>query len=148
MAGRLGGFRLSLGGAARREESQRTGVNALLGGLAMVAVIALFAYAVSGNWSARSEMETYLKLGPRHGAAELARDLLQAHPRGSDIGPLFAQLSRLGFDCGVAMEPGRGGECRYRTRWQERRLATTTVTIAHDGLRVEGITAQMTLEGP
>lgn len=88
-------------------------------------------------------MEAYLKRGARSGAADLERDLLRDHPLGADIGPLFAHLAQLGFDCGAALQPDRFGECRFRSVQPDRRIATTLVELRHDGARLQSLAVRM-----
>lgn len=127
---------------------QRTAFNAIIAGGLLVSFVIIGSHACSSQWAVKPAMERYVKLGPRAGSVELERELLAAHPPGSDVGPLFARLSRLGFDCGASVEPGRGGECRFRTGRLDRRIVTTTVEVEHDGARVGGIAARMVLSAP
>lgn len=127
---------------------QRTAFNAIIAGGLLVSLVVIGAHACSDQWSVKPGMDRYVKLGPRAGAQELERELLAAHPAGSDVGPLFARLSRLGFDCGASVEPGRGGACRFRTSRTDRRVVTAFVEVAHDGAQVRGIAVRMTLSAP
>jgi hypothetical protein len=125
--------------------SQRTARNAIIAAGLLVVVFTLGAYSCSGHFVATSAMERYIKLGPRQGPSELERDLLRSYPPGSGIGPLFEHLGRQGFDCAAALQPGRGGDCRFRTKWGDGRVATMLVTVAHDGVQIRGIAARMSI---
>jgi hypothetical protein len=134
--------------ALPKEPSQRTALNAILAAGLVIAAVTIGAHACSGGWTVQPRMERYIKLGPRAGPAELERDLLRAYPPGSSIGPLFSHLSRQGFDCGAALEAGRGGDCRFRARREDGRVAVLHVTVAHDGLHLRGIGARMSIGSP
>ncbi len=128
--------------------SQRTALNAVLAGGLLVLLVALLAHACSGRWTTEAAMERYVKLGPRAGAAELERDLLRDHPPGSDLGALFARLSRLGFDCRIAVDPEAAGECRFRSPHGERRLATISVAVRQEEMRVGTVAVRMAVSAP
>jgi hypothetical protein len=131
-----------------REGPQRTALNATLAASALLLLGVLGAHGCSERWAIETEMQRYLKLGPRGGAAALERDLLRDHPVGEGIGPLFARLSRLGFDCGGAVDPAGRGECRFRAPTPDRRLSTTTVALRHDGQRIEALSVRMAVSTP
>jgi hypothetical protein len=132
---------------APQDGRPRTARNFLIAATGLVLLLVLAAHGCSSQWTPESEMERYLKLGPRGGAAAIERDLLRDHPPGSDIGPLFARLARLGFDCGAAVEPG-GGVCRFRAPSADRRVTTTLVELRHDGRQVEAIAVRMAVAPP
>jgi hypothetical protein len=141
-------FGAARGGGQAKEPSQRTAPSALVAAVLIIAAVILGAHACSDRWTAEPPMERYVRLGPRLGAAELERDLLRDHPPGSGIGPLFARLARLGFDCRMASEAGRGGECRFRARREDGLIATLLVAVAHDGVEVGGIAGRMAVGPP
>lgn len=129
------------------EGSQRIALRAIIMGALLIGIVTLLAHGCSDNWTSRSDMERVIRLGPRQGAAELERTLAAAHPPGSDIGPFFARLERMGFDCAGALDPARPGSCRFRAQREERRIATVLVEVQHDGLRLAALSARMTV-GP
>jgi hypothetical protein len=115
----------------------------MIAGLLLVAAFVFGAQMFSPRWTTTIEMDRYVRAGPRLGTGELERDLLAAHPPGSDVGPLFARLSRLGFSCGGTVDPARGAECRFRARRDDNRVVDAAVEVRHDGLRVQAITVRM-----
>ena len=140
-------------GWSRLPLDQRTALRAVAAAGLLVAVVALLSRACSPQWSTRTEMERYARMGPRGGAAELELrapgegapvTLSATFPSGSDVGQLLARLERMGFDCGPAVDPA-GGACRYRAGREDGRVVTVAVEVAHDGLRVGGIAARMEL---
>lgn len=132
---------------APQDGRPRTARNFVLAATGIVMLLVLAAHGCSSQWAPESEMERYLKLGPRGGAEAIGRDLLRDHPPGSDIGALFAHLARLGFDCGAAVVPG-GGACRFRAPSPDRRVTTTLVEVRHDGQQVEAIAVRMAVAPP
>ncbi len=86
-----------------------------------------------------------MKAGPRVGAERLARDLLAAHPPGSNLGPLVVQLQSYGFECLPVRQDGIAESCRYRARWGTTQVLTAVVELGHDDLVVQTIAARMTL---
>ncbi|WP_203073512.1 hypothetical protein [Falsiroseomonas ponticola] len=115
----------------------------------MLGALLVASQVFRGGWTAGpTEMERYVRSGPRIGAQELERDLRAAHPAGSEIGPLFARLSRFGFTCGAPAAPGAPVECRYRARRDDNRLVSVMLDVAHDGVRVQSIGARMALTNP
>jgi hypothetical protein len=121
-----------------------TARNALIMVALLLAGLLLTTQVFRGGWTAApTEMERYLRAGPRLGPQELERDLLAAHPPGSEVGSLFARLSRYGFACGAPPVAGATVECRYRARWDDRRLVAVTLDVAHDGVRVQALSARM-----
>ncbi|MGX9965778.1 hypothetical protein ACVFYP_20805 [Roseomonas sp. F4] len=107
--------------------------------------MALGTQIFSGGFTTRPGMEAYVKAGPRVGAERLASDLLAAHPPGSNLGPLLAQLQTYGFECLPVRQDGIAESCRYRARWGDSQLLTATVELGHDGLVVQTIVARMAL---
>lgn len=139
---------LRTGFQLRKEPGQRTARNALIAALLLVAVLTVASQGCSGSWTTTHAMERYVKLGPRLGPADLERELLAAYPAGSSIAPLFAYFDRQGFDCRAALEAGRNGECRYRARRDDGRVATMHVAVAHDGLVLAALSARMSIGAP
>jgi hypothetical protein len=131
-----------------REGPQRTALNAILAASALLLLVFVTAQSCSERYAIETEMQRYMKLGPRGGATALERDLLRDHPVGESIGPLFGRLARLGFDCGTAVDPTEGGECRFRAPAPDRRLSTTTVELTHDGVRLEALSVRMAVSTP
>ncbi len=131
-----------------KEPSQHTARNALLAGLLLLGIGALVARGCSESFVVPHEMERYLRQGPQHGAALLQQELERSYPRGSGIGPFFAHLERLGFDCTAALTSGQGGTCRYRAWLDARRLAVILVRPAHDGVVLRGVAVEMMVEAP
>ncbi|NGM19221.1 hypothetical protein G3576_04285 [Roseomonas stagni] len=126
-----------------------TARNALIMVALMLGALLVASQVFRGGWTAGpTEMERYVRNGPRLGAEALERDLKGAHPPGSDVGSLFNRLSRFGFTCGAPPAPGAPVECRYRARREDNRLVSVTLDIAHDGVRVQGIAARMAVTNP
>jgi hypothetical protein len=132
-------------GWSRLPLDQRTALRAVVAAGLLVALVALTARSCAPQWSSRTGMERYIRMGPRGGAAELERALSAAFPPGSDVGQLFARLERMGFDCGPAVDPNRRGACRYRAGREDGRIVTAQVEVAHDGIRVGAIAVRMAL---
>lgn len=131
------------------EGRTHTARNALIMVALMLGGLLVASQVFRGGWTAGpTEMERYVRSGPRLGAQELERDLRAAHPPGSEIGPLFGRLSRFGFACGAPPVPGAAVECRYRARRDDNRLVSVTLDIAHDGVRVQAIAARMAITNP
>ncbi|MGG5807788.1 hypothetical protein [Falsiroseomonas sp. CW058] len=134
--------------ALPQDGRQRTALKAVVAAALLLGGLTLLAHACSGGWATRPEMERFTRLGPRQGPATLERELLAAFPPGSDVGPVFARLERLGFDCGAALDPTRGGACRFRARREDGRVASMVLEVSHDGLRLRGLAARMSIEAP
>jgi hypothetical protein len=128
------------------DEKQRTALKFIIAAALLIGAVTFGAHACSEHWTNRPEMDRYVRLGPRQGPLELERDLTRAFPPGGDVGPLFARLERLGFDCGPAVDPSRNGACRFRAQREDRKVATILVAVSHDGLRQTGIIARMTVD--
>jgi len=95
-------------------------------------VIALGVGAVAAVWPdgrARTQIELYLRKGPRQGAALLKRDIDQLSPRGQDPGPAVQHLGALGLSC--AAPAGNAGEwsCVMRRQGDRRQVITIEATI-------------------
>ncbi len=123
--------------------------DALLACLLLALALAAAALLRRDGWTVPSRMEPYLRAGPRHGALALERDLLALHPRGGEVGSLFAALARLGFAC-AAPEPApdRGSACRFRARRGDDRLEEVVVELRHDGVRLHDIAVRMAVTSP
>ncbi|NKE45941.1 hypothetical protein HB662_14210 [Roseomonas frigidaquae] len=111
----------------------------------MLGALVVGAQFFAGGWTAPFEMTPYIKAGPRVGAQQLERDLLAAHAPGSSLGPLYAQLQRMGFTCGGQTEAGAVETCRFRARRGDDQVLTATAELRHDGLEVQGIAIGMAL---
>ena len=131
--------------AAGPDPRPRTARNALIAALLLLGALALGTQLFSGGFTTRPGMEAYVKAGPRVGAERLARDLLAAHPPGSNLGPLLVQLQGYGFECRPVRQGGIAESCRYRARWGSSQLLTAVVELGHDDLVVQTITARMAL---
>lgn len=131
------------------EGRTHTGRNALIAASLVLGAIVVGSQAFRGGWTASpAEMERYVLSGPRIGAAALERDLRAAHPPGSEVGPLFARLSRFGFMCGGPIVSDSPVECRYRAWRDDRRLVSVTLELVHDGVWVQSIDARMAVTNP
>ena len=133
------------GQASAPEASQRTARNAIIAGGLILAGLLVGAQFFSPRWTAPFEMDRYVRAGARQGAALLEKDLQKSFPAGSDIGPLFTQLSRMGFACGAAPDAGRGGECRFRARREDNRVMTLVVVPRHDGVKLQSVTVSASM---
>lgn len=127
------------------QSGQRTLRNALIALVLLLIGMGVTGYACTGTTVAPPALDRYIRLGPRLGPPELERDLARDVPVGTGTGAFFAHLTRLGFDCTGALEAGRGGECRFRTRRDDGRMVNIAVSVTHDGVVVRSISAQMTL---
>ncbi|MBU8539945.1 hypothetical protein [Falsiroseomonas tokyonensis] len=114
-------------------------------GLLLLVALFLGAQLFSGGWTARPEMEPYVKAGTRAGAERLQRDLLAAHPPGANLGPLMARLQRYGFTCHPVRKDGVAETCRFRLRRSDDQVLTAEVDLGHDGLVVQAIAVRMAL---
>lgn len=128
-----------------RDPTPRTARNALIVAMLLMAGLALGAQFFSSGFTARPGMEPYVKAGPRSGAEQLERDLLSAHPPGSNLGPLAERLRGYGFDCQPVRQPGLAETCRFRVRRGENQVLTANVDLGHDGLVVQTIGVHMTI---
>ena len=131
-----------------REPSQQTARNAIIAGALLLTAIVVGAQAFSPRWTTPFEMERYVRSGANQAATALERDLRKSFLPGSDVGPLFTQLARMGFSCGAAVDPGRGGECRFRARRDDNRVMTLIVVPRHDGVKVGSIEVRALLAMP
>jgi hypothetical protein len=129
----------------RRASLTRTGRNAMIAGLLLLGALVVAAQFFSGGWVAPFEMARYIKAGPRAGAQQLERDLLEAHGPGSSVGPLYAQLQRMGFECRGVAEAGQVETCRFRARRTDNQVLTALVELGHDGVVVRAIAVRMAL---
>lgn len=123
----------------------RTARNALIVAALMLGALALGAQMFSGGFTARPGMEPYVKAGPRTGAERLERDLLAAHPPGSNLGPLAEQLRQYGFQCEAVRQDSVAESCRFRARRSDDQVLTATAELRHDGLVVQAIAIRMAL---
>lgn len=129
----------------RAEPAPRTARNALIAAALLLGVLVVGARIFAGGWTAPFEMAPYIKAGPRIGAQHLERDLLAAHGPGNSLGPLLAQMQRMGFACGGQPAPGAAETCRFRARRGDDQVLTATAELRHDGLVVQAITIRMNL---
>jgi hypothetical protein len=117
----------------------------MIAGLLLLGALVLGAQFFSGGWVAPFEMARYVKAGPRAGAQQLERDLMQAHGPGTSVGPLYAQLQRMGFECRGVAAPGEVETCRFRARRGDNQVLTALVELGHDGVVVRAIAVRMAL---
>lgn len=132
-------------GANAPDPKPRTGRNALIMAALLLVGLFLGAQIFSGGWTARPEMEPYVKAGPRVGAERLQRDLLAAHPPGANLGPLMVQLQRYGFECRPVRQEGVAESCRFRLRRSDDQVLTALIDLGHDGPVVQSIAVRMAL---
>lgn len=111
----------------------------------LLGALALGAQMFSGGFTARPGMEPYVKAGPRTGADRLEKDLLAAHPPGSNLGPLVELLRQYGFQCEAVRQVTIAESCRFRSRRSDDQVLTATVELGHDGLVVQSIGVRMAL---
>ncbi|WP_421995599.1 hypothetical protein [Roseococcus sp.] len=92
---------------------------------ALVAAVALF----WPNTRIRTQIETYLRQGQRHGEALLKRDIDALSPVGQDPGPAVQHLNALGLTC--AAPAGTTGEwaCSMRRPGDDRVMIGIDATI-------------------
>jgi hypothetical protein len=117
----------------------------MIAGLLLLGLLVVGAQMFSGGWVAPFEMARYIKAGPRAGAQQLERDLLEAHGPGSSIGPLHAQLQRMGFECRGVAASAQVETCRFRARRSDNQVLTALVELGHDGVLVRAIAVRMAL---
>ena len=126
------------------EGPQRTALRAIVAGGLLLLLLAVIARACSAP-VAPFQMERYVKLGPRQGAATLERELLGAHGAGASLGGLLSQVTRMGFRCDVGL-PEDANICRFRAHRADGQIATIRVDIRHDGALVQALSVRMELD--
>jgi hypothetical protein len=117
----------------------------MIAGLLLLGALVVGAQFFSGGWVAPFEMTRYIKAGPRAGAQQLERDLLAAHGPGSSVGPLYAQLQRMGFECRGVAAAGAEAAGLHLARRTDDQVLTTLVELGHDGVVVRAIAVRMAL---
>ena len=127
------------------EGPQRTALRAILAGGLLLLLLAVIARSCSAP-VATFQMERYVKLGPRQGAATLERELLAMHGPGTSLGGLLSRVTRMGFRCEFGL-PEEPNACRFRALRGDGQIATISVEIRHDGTLVEAVAVRMDL-GP
>jgi len=125
--------------------ARQVAVRAIIAGTLLLAVLAILSRLME-NPVIRFQVDHYVRLGVRGGAAALRDDLLMAHPMGSPIGGVISQMTRMGFQC-PAIDPAIPVECRFRAkRAQDGQVATIIVLLTHDGASFGGVEASMRVD--
>jgi hypothetical protein len=93
-----------------REGPQRTALNAILAATVLLLLLFIGAQSCSERYAIETEMQRYMKLGPRGGGAALERDLLRDHPGGGGDRPALRppRAPRLRLRGGGGPDAARG----------------------------------------
>lgn len=119
---------------------------ALLLGSVILAVVAVVAF-MWPDYRPVTQLETYLRQGPRLAGETLKRDVDQLSPRGSDPGPAIQRLNTLGFSC--AAPAGATGEwnCTMRRPLENRQMLSMEVILRVDRGNVTETSARIWEQG-
>lgn len=129
-----GAIARALGGATL----WRAGVALALGGLALMAVAALWP-----TRQPRHPLAEHIRLGERAGADSLRAELAGLSAPGQDLGPAVQRLVALGFSCDAPAGPSGAWHCLNRRPWRNGATWETNATIEAEGGRVATLEVRM-----
>ena len=124
---------------ARQSESLHTLKMAMttLGILFLGVSVFAYAWGNTSPWPTQAPFDRYIENGTEGGTRMLERDLLAAHPTGSDAATLLTRLRMAGMNCEVNALRPEYYSCTYRQP-RHNRFAEVAVAVSTEQGRFVG----------
>lgn len=108
--------------------------------------VSVFAYAWGNTspWPTQAPFDRYIENGTGAGTRQLERDLVAAHPAGSDAAALLSRLRSAGMNCEVNPESPERYSCTYRQPRHDRFAQVAVAVQTDQGRYVSEISSSVT----